>query len=157
MQQLVSCQPHLGHSCGQLRLRGEGGRAPHDVARVHGHELRVAAARQQRHHGLAHGEVPGHCRAHLGHAAGALEAEDVRDPGRCGVAASPLQRVRPVDARGLDSDQQLVVSQLRPGSLAQAEHAGLARAVLQHGQHHAASTVPLLAPTLTLCCCAWMD
>ena len=110
-------------------------RHPHHVRVMHGGELRVATAREERHHAPA---VLG--------LAGAFEPGDVGGaPGRRRIAPRALHQIGAVDARGSDADQDLAVAGHRVGPLLDLEatfddycraHSGMLRSMKLEGVHH---------------------
>ena len=76
--------------------------------------------------------------ADLDHRSRNFEAEDVRCAGRWRVAAAPLEDVRPVDARGLDADEDFARSRLRLRTLDRHENVRFTRFPnlnREHGHH----------------------
>ena len=105
--------------CGDVHLGGGAGLLPREVRRdLHGqpevgdHLFGIAAAGEEAHHAVAHGEPLNTC-AHREDLAGVFETRDFECGFRAGlrVTSLPLEQVSAVERGGPDADEQI----LRPG------------------------------------------
>ena len=139
---------HLRYGGGLVHAQPPGD--AHHVSAVDRHVLSVAAAREQRHDGLAPGHA-GHESPHLRHVAGALQPQHLAHTRGHRVQAAPLESVSSVDRHRVhltslqhssfsvkfdeDLDEDIVVSKSWFVDLAQIQHIRVTWLVLQHGQH----------------------
>ena len=129
-ERVVRGREDLGQPARRQRL--DGVRDRHRLALVHGAQLALTAAADDRHHAVADGEALG-ARAERDDVAGELEPGDVgRRAGRSRVRAAALEHVGAVEAGGAHADEHLAVPGLGIGMVGD-EHLAVADRGGTHG------------------------